>query len=177
MFTSGSPTHSRFRSASRPEQDRSCESSASSAYSCSITKESHPGSDRGSKDEAGSTTGNMLEHKGDGASTGKGSGSKDLESKCKGSNHEGSGSEWGVSCSKNEESGSGSGSGSGASESEEETPKAKPDKPPPEAPSEVDHHALQTPLLPRLNDKDSKDMRSNHCDCMLPRCKFQPVDD
>ena len=50
-------------------------------------------------------------------------------------------------------------------ESEKETPKAKPDQPPPEAPLEVNHNALQTPLPPELNDKDSEDeQRSNRHD-------------
>ena len=66
---------------------------------------------------------------------------------------------------KNEESGSRSSSGDSSSESEEETSKAKPDGVPPEAPSETDPNASQTPSIPEVNNKDFKDeQRSNHHD-------------
>ena len=167
---SESPTH--LTSRRPPEQNTSHESSANSAYSHSTAKDSHVSSGEGSKDKAISTTGNMSEHEEDGGSAGmgsdcQGSGGNDLESKDEsegeGSNPEDSGSECGESCSENEEKGSGSSSGSSPSESK--APKAKPNKPPPEASSEVDPNASQTPILPELDDKDLEDeWKSNHCD-------------
>ena len=50
-------------------------------------------------------------------------------------------------------------------QSDDETPKAKPDEPPPKAPSETDHNISQAASIPEVNDKDSEEeQQSNHHD-------------
>ena len=111
----------------------------------------------------------MSDHREDVGSTDGGSSGEDLESEVEsegvGSNQEKSSSESRESSSQKEESGSGSSSGSSASESDDETSKAKPDKAPLKAPSEMDHNISQAASMTKINDNDLEDKwQSNHYD-------------
>ena len=165
---SNSPTHSRSRSISQLHQGR--QALVKFSWQCLLMVYSQRvtcGLCGGSDDKAGSTTGNVSEHKEDEGSTGGGSGGEDSGSKGgsegEGYNPKSSGSEGKESGSKNKESGSGSGCSSSTPESKEETPEAKPDRVPTEVPSKVGLNASQTPSLPEINDQDSEDEQRSNC--------------
>ena len=132
----------------------------------------HAGFGEGNDDEVDTHVGDASEHEEDEGSASGGSVSKcsypddsgsEDESDGEVANPEGSDSNGKESGSENKESRSRSGSGSSASESEEETPKVKQDGVPSEAPLESDPNASQTPLIPEVNNKDSKDEWRSNC--------------